>query len=164
MSPFEPKGDKSQRIIVAESGAAAKPGDVITFETLGKLLKLHPVRQRDQIRQAISAARPLLLHDHGRALVSIRGTGYRVAHAGEHSGIAQTHRRKADRQMSQALDVINYAREDEMSPEDLQRHRAVALVIRNLYGRMTSAESRIEDLEKVVFGNRPSVIPGEVIE
>lgn len=162
MSPFAPKGDRSLRVIVAEMVAERSPGDLITYDELGKALDLDPDDRRDQIRQAVSVARPLILIDQKRALISVRGTGYRIAWASEFAGIAQEHRRKADRQIGKALDVVKNVNERELSPDELKRHRAVAMIITNLHSRMTSAESRLQQLEEAVFGSGPPVIQGEV--
>ncbi len=162
MSPFSPKGDRAQRVIVVELAAGAQPGDLITFETMAEALNLDPARHRERIRQAVTAARPLLLVDHKRCLVADPGHGYRVAHAREHAGIAQVHRRKADRQLGKALTVIDHVDEDSMTSAELQRHRAVGMVMRNLVGRMTSAEERLAQLEAMVFGAGPKVIEGQV--
>lgn len=162
MSPFRPKGDRSLRVIVAEMVAERSPGDLITYDELGKALDLDPDERRDQIRQAVSAARPVILADHKRALIAERGKGYRIAFAGEFAGLAQGHRRKADRQMGKALDIVKNVNERELSPEELKRHRAVAVIITNLHSRMTSAETRLQQLEEAVFGPKRPVIQGKV--
>lgn len=162
MSPFTPKGDRSMRVIVAELVANTDPGDLITYQTLADALDLDEKEQRDQIRQAVAAARPTVLRDHKKALVAIRGEGYRVALAREFAGLAQGHRRNADRQMSKALDIVNHVDEKQLSPAELQRHRAVATVITTLHSRLTDAESRLQQLEAAVFGKKPPVIQGEV--
>lgn len=161
MSPFKPKGDRSLRTIVADLTSKASPGDLLTYRTLAFALEL-PEDDRTQIRQAVSAARDVILKDQNRALIAVRGEGYRVAYANEFAGLAQGHRRRADRQMTKALDIVSNVNESELSPEDLKRHRAVAMVIRNLHNRMSGAESRLEQLEKAVFGERPPTIQGRV--
>jgi hypothetical protein len=161
MSPFKPKGDRSLRAIVASLTASASPGDLLAYKDLAIALDL-PENDRTQIRQAVSAARPVILRDHNRALIPVRGEGYRIAYANEFAGLAQDHRRKADRQMTKALDIVSNVNEQELSPQELQRHRAVAMVIKNLHNRMTGAESRLEQLEKAVFGERPPTIQGRV--
>ena len=121
------------RVIVAELVANADPGDLITYQTLAEALDLDEKEQRDQIRQAVSAARSTLLRDHNRAVVAIRGEGYRVALAREFAGLAQGYRQKADRAMTTALDIVNHVDEKQLSPAELQRHRAVATVITTLH-------------------------------
>lgn len=162
MSPFSPRGDRSLRIIVAELVAQATPGTLLTYKTLGEALGIDPDNRRDQIRQAISAARPLMLSDYKRTVVALRGQGYRVALANEFAGIAQGHRQKADRQMTKALAVVTNVNESELSPDELQRHRAVAVIIKNLHSRLNGAEDRLQRLEEAVFGGKPVVIPGHV--
>lgn len=164
MSPFTPKGSRALRVIVTEMAAAADYGDILTFADLAEALGLDDDEAgRAQVRQAVSAARPLVLQDHGRALVAVRGTGYRVALPGELAGIAQDHRRRADRQIGKALAVVEHADMTAATEEERRRFQAVGLVIRNLHSRMTSAEQRLADLEDVVFGSRPKVVPGKVI-
>ena len=159
--PFVPKGARSLRVIAAELVAQATPGDLLTYHALGRAMGIDSVNNRDQIRQAISAARPVMLKDYKRTVVAQRGEGYRVALANEFAGLAQDHRRRADRQISKALDIVINVNEKELSAAELERHRAVALVIRNLHSRMTGAEDRLARLESAVFGQRV-IVPGTV--
>jgi hypothetical protein len=166
LSPFTPKGSRALRVIVAEMAAAASYGDVLTFTELAQAIEVEDDEAgRGQVRQTVSAARPLLLADHGRALVAVRGKGYRVALPGELAGVAQDHRRRADRQMGKALAVIDQADMSAATEDERKRFQAVGVVIRNLHSRMTTAELRLADLEDAVFGqNRRKVIPGKVEE
>ena len=165
MSPFEPKGSRALRVIITELAAKAAYGDVFTFTELAQAITVEDDDSgRAQVRQAVSAARPLLLSDHGRALVAVRGKGYRVALPGELAGIAQDHRRRADRQISKALAVVDQADMTAATDDERKRFQAVGVVIRNLHSRMTSAEQRLADLEDAVFGQKPrrKVIAGKV--
>jgi len=165
MSPFTPKGSRALRVIVTELAAGAAYGDVLTFTELAEAIEVEDDEAgRARVRQAVSAARPLLLADHGRALVADRGKGYRVALPGEFAGIAQDHRRRADRQIGKALAVIDQADMSAATDDERKRFQAVGVVIRNLHSRMTSAEQRLNDLEDAVFGQTPrrKVITGKV--
>ena len=165
MSPFQPRGSRALRVIVAEIAARAAFGDVLTYTELAEAIGVRDDEQgHAQVRQTVSAARPLLLKDSGRALVAVRNKGYRVALPGEFAGIAQDHRRRADRQVGKALAIINHADMSDATDEERERFQAVGIVIRNLHGRMTSAEQRLADLEDAVFGNGPKVVPGQIIE
>ena len=167
MAPFQPKGSRALRVIITEMAARAAYGDVLTFTELAESIDVaDDDAGRSQVRQAVSAARPLLLNDHGRLLVAVRGKGYRVALPGEAAGVAQDHRRRADRQISKAVAIVDSADTTGMTPEELKRFMAVGMVIRNLHGRMTAAEQRLADLEDAVFGQVPrrKVIPGKVSE
>lgn len=162
MSPFTPKGDRAQRVIVVELAAQAQPGDLITYDTMARALGLDPARHRERIRQAVTAARPLLLVDHKRCLVADPGHGYRVAFAREQAGIAQLHRRKADRQLTTAMAVIENVDETAMTEAERNRHRATGLVLRRLVSHMTRTDERLAHLEAMVFGSGPKVIEGQV--
>lgn len=164
MSPFTPKGSRAIRVVIAEMAAKANFGDVLTFAELGAAIDVGEDEPgRAQVRQAVSAARPLLLADHGRALVAVRGTGYRVARPGEMAGIAQDHRQRADRSIGRALAIIDKADMTSASDDERRRFQAVGIVIRNLHSRMTSAEQRLADLEEAVFGAGPTVVAGEIV-
>lgn len=167
MAAFQPKGSRAIRVIVAELAARHAYGDLLTFAAIAQALGLtqdgdseEPVRA--QVRQAVSTARPVLLRDHHRALVAERGKGYRVARPGEFAGIAQDHRRKSDKAIARAWSNIEFAPTDDMTPAELKRHQAVGVVVQNLRQRMTSAEQRLADLETVIYGRKPPVIPGTV--
>ena len=165
MSPFTPKGSRALRVIITEIAAKADYGDVLAFADLAAAIDVQDDEQgRGQVRQTVSAARPLLLNDHGRALVAVRGKGYRVALPGEMAGVAQDHRRRADRSIGRALAVIDKADMTSATDEERKRFQAVGIVIRNLHSRMTSAEQRLADLEDAIFGQKPQrkVIPGEI--
>lgn len=163
---FKPRGSRALRVIVAEMAVKAGRGSLLTFAELAEAIGVaddEPGHAR--VRQAVAAARPVLLVDHRIALVADRGKGYRTAWPDEFAGIAQDHRRKSDKQIGKALAVIEHAPVDDMSPDELKRFQATAIVIRNLHGRMTSAEQRIADLEAAVerlTGPSRKVIPGEV--
>jgi hypothetical protein len=162
---FAPKGDRSLRVIVTDLTVKAQPGDVLTFTALAEELGIGEEGEagRGRVRQAVASARKSLLRDHHRALVAVRGEGYRVALPGEFAGIAQDQTDKGQRQISGALATITYAPEADMSPAELTRHRAVGVAVRNLNNRLTSAEQRLADLEEMVFGPpRGQVIPGQV--
>lgn len=163
MSAFQPKGSRAIRVIVAELAAQTPRGSLITFETIADAIGCSR-DNRAEVRQSVSAARPLLLRDHNIALVAERGKGYRVARPGEFAGIAQDHRRKSDRAISRAMANIDYAPVDSMTPEEKRRWESVGTVIKNLHHRTTAAEQRLADLESVVYGPPRRVIPGEVEE
>jgi hypothetical protein len=163
VSPFQPKGSRALRVIIAELAAKASFGDVLTFGELTDAIDVaNDEPGRAQVRQAVSAARPVLLADHGRLLVAVRGKGYRVALPGEAAGVAQDHRRRADRQIGKAVAIIDNADTKAMTSEELRRFMAVGVVVRNLHARMTSAEQRLADLEDAVYGAGPKVLPGKV--
>lgn len=163
MSPFQPKGSRALRVIIAEQAARVPFGTVLPYKELAQAIDVaDDDAGRAQVRQAVAAARPLLLADHGRALVAVRGKGYRIAAPGEMAGVAQDYRRRADTSIGKALAVINQADMSAATDAERRRFQAVGIVIRNLHGRMNTAEQRLADLEEAVFGGGPDVIKGQV--
>lgn len=163
MAAFQPKGSRAIRVIVAELAAQMAYGDLLTFERIAQAIGVsNEDRDRAQVRQAVSAARPILLRDHNCALVAERGKGYRVARPGEFAGIAQDHRRKSDRSLGRALATIEHAPVKDMDEAERKRWEATGIVIRNLHNRMSSAEQRLADIEAVLFGPPRKTIPGQV--
>ena len=163
MAAFQPKGSRAIRVIVAELAAKTPRGDLLTFEEIAEAIGADP-EDRSAVRQAVSAARPIMLRDHSIALVAERRKGYRVARAGEFAGIAQDHRRKSDRSITRALAHIEYAPVAEMDAAERKRWEATGIVIRNLHNRMSSAEQRLADIEAVLFGPPRKVVQGRVEE
>jgi hypothetical protein len=161
MAAFQPKGSRAIRVIVAELAAKRSYGDLLTFEQIAQAIGVS-TEERAQVRQAVSAARPILLRDHNCALVAERGRGYRVARPGEFAGIAQDHRRKSDKALGRALATIEHAPVRDMDAAERKRWEATGIVIRNLHNRMSSAEQRLADIESVLFGPPRKTIPGQV--
>ena len=161
MAAFQPKGSRAIRVIVAELAAGMTYGELLTFERIARAIGVSN-EERAQVRQAVSAARPILLRDHNCALVAERGKGYRVARPGEFAGIAQDHRRKSDKALGRALATIEHAPVRDMDAAERKRWEATGIVIRNLHNRMSSAEQRLADIEAVLFGPPRKTIPGEV--
>lgn len=153
MAAFKPKGSRALRVIIAERAAAEQYGTVLTFaELAAELGAADNEAGRALVRQSVSAARPLLLRDYSKALVAVRGHGYRVAEPGEFAGIAQEHRGRADRSLHRALATVDHAPVEHMTQAERARHNAVSTVLHNVVSRMTAAEKRLADLEAIVYG------------
>lgn len=167
MPHFQPKGDRSQRSVITSLAAAAEFGALLTYAELTTALQLSDVPDpRPVIRGAVTAARPVLLRDHGRVLIPLRGEGYRIGNPGELAGVAQGHRMRADRQLGQALAVVTHGDTNGMTDAEYQRFAATRTAIVGLHRRMTAVEDRIERIETALFGSEPARSPviGEVTE
>jgi hypothetical protein len=161
MAAFQPKGSRAIRVIVTELAAKASRGDLIPFDQIADAIGVSR-EDRSAVRQAVSAARPLMLRDHNIALVAERGKGYRVALAGEFVGIAQDYRRKSDRAIGRSIAHIEFAPVKEMTEAERKRWEATGIVLRALHKRMTSAEQRLADIERVLFGPPRKTIAGHL--
>jgi hypothetical protein len=167
MPLFQPKGDRSQRSIIAALAASSEYGALLSYDELIRALGIDDDdNPRPIVRSAVTAARPLILRDHGRVLIADRGRGYRIGQPGELAGVAQAYRMSADRQLSRALDIVTHGDTASMSDVEYQRFAATRTVIVGLHRRMTAVEDRLERMEKALFGDGEptSRVAGEVIE
>lgn len=165
MPQFTPRGDRSLKLAAVDLVVKAEPGELLTYAYLATALNAGEFSgdPRDVIRGAISAARPLLIRDHGRAIIAERGKGYRVALPGELAGVAQEHRGKADRQVSKALAIVTHGDTSTMTQEEFTRFQATRAIIVNLHRRMNNMEERMARIEEAIFGKAPAQATGEVI-
>lgn len=101
MTLFEPKnGHTPQWRVVYDLAVKRNPGDLITYPELTEALGYDP---RVGPRGPIHTASEKMLETHDRALVSVRGQGYRVALATEHYGLAKGKQRQARRRITQGI-------------------------------------------------------------
>lgn len=120
---FQPKGEKSRRLMLIDLVDASQPGDMLTYEDLGVLLD---VDSRHDVQSAVNQAKASVEKSTRRALVAERNVGYRVITAGEHYERAVAHQKKGYRQIQRALSKVENVRVGELSVE--QRAMATAAV------------------------------------
>lgn len=165
MTQFQPKGDRSFRSIIISMAANASFGQLLTFSDMADAMGLESQGDvRPAVRGAVAAAKPLLMRDHGRVMISARGEGYRVGRPGEIEGVALDHRNKSEKQLLRALDVVTYADTKSMSDAEYQRFEATKAVIVGLHRRMNAMEDRLSKIEEAVFGPPKLPATGHVIE
>ena len=148
--------------LVTEVLAAAGYGQELTYAELGRIIGLgegesSSVHGRSLIYRAVNASKKLLLRDHYRVIVSVRGSGYRVAMPNESASIAMGYRDSADRKITRAVETLIYTDEREMTQAELRRHHATRTLILDLQSRMHSAEDHLNLLKRVVFGTGEQV-------
>ena len=101
MKPFEPRREdgRSYREVALDTLKGLKPGDLISYETLGRELELDPSNDLGRIQRAVRQANRNLLKLHHRGIQVVENTGYRMLPAREHMLVANRHQAKADRAM-----------------------------------------------------------------
>jgi hypothetical protein len=103
--PFMPVGPVARWKIVYQLVQPLAVGEVVTYESIGAALDLHPDRDRHTIQMATRRALKELLDVDHRAAQPITNVGYRVAMPAEHLGIAETKNKRAGRQLKAGHDV-----------------------------------------------------------
>lgn len=100
MSPFDPIGDVSRWKLAYEALRPAATNTVVTYDELGEVLGLHPVRDRHAIQMAMRrAGRELEVVDK-RAIDAVPNKGYRIVPAPENLDLARRHQKKAGRSLA----------------------------------------------------------------
>lgn len=99
-APFEPLGDKARWRTVYEILATTPTGDVITYETLGEALGLHPVNERPKIVQAFRRAARQHETEDNRAVEAVPGLGYRPVDPSGSLELARGQQKRAGRSLA----------------------------------------------------------------
>lgn len=96
-APFEPLGAQARWRTVYEILQQAAVDDVVTYETLGEALDLHPYNDRAIIQQAMARAAREHEETDKRAIDSVRSVGYRIVEPREHMTLAVRQQKKSRR-------------------------------------------------------------------
>ena len=154
MSKFKAfrENGKSDSQILVELIGDSKPDDVFTYEHLANLLESGTDRTlgRDKITSIVSQAKKPILQETKRALINIRGVGYRVAEAREHRLVSKKHKNKALNQMRISRDTLKYINVDEMSQEEQARCSEELVHNGKLVNILSGHESRIAEHHEAI--------------
>lgn len=104
MAPFQPLGEVSRRQMVVDLLGDQPEGTLVTYEQLEQLLDV----DRQTCQGAVNQAKLALEREHSKAVVSVRGVGYRIVHASEHLAVARVHQGKARKQLVKSRSKVDY--------------------------------------------------------
>lgn len=99
MSPFQPKGETARWRLIYQELQKAAVGDVVTYERLGEVLELDPVKDRQKIQMSVRRAAQQFLLSDKRALDVAPNEGYQVVDAAGHLTLARRHQSKATKEL-----------------------------------------------------------------
>lgn len=144
---FTPLGTEPRWKTVYEQLQKAGNGKVLSYDRLGKLLDLNPVRDRAKIAQAVYRAERELLEKDQRALECVSGTGYRVVFASEQLRLAKGQQKKARKALVAGHALVVNVDRGALDNEQAAKFDAAAYVLSRQVelARSTSKQqSRIE--------------------
>lgn len=143
---------KSDRAVIVELAKNAKPGTLFSHEQIVAALSEGTDRKITVAVAcaAVRAANTLLLKEEQHCLSSIKGVGYRIAHAFEHRSLAKDRTRRADRQIDKGLQVLQNVRRDEMTAEQREQHDRALTSVAVLSQMMKSANDRRSRLDRAI--------------
>jgi len=136
----------------------AQPETIFTFDELGEALSKGTSKTFDKqaVQAVVSRSVLRLAKETQRALYNIRGVGYRVAAASEHSRLANHRKRRSDRQLTKGLAILQNVRWDEMDQNQRNAHQAQLMILQAVVTNQISLNrrmSRIEEAIKKGLGN-----------
>lgn len=129
-----------------------EPGRIYTYEELSIALSHgadHTYSTQD-VRAIVTTAYPRILKEHQRALHNIRGQGYRVAFAKEHTALAMTRKRRSDTQLLRGFQTLQHVRIDELDPNARMAHEGTLMIVGGLYQAQQAMDKRLRAVEDAI--------------
>jgi len=140
---------RSDAEVLAEIVAAAKPGDLLTYETLSTELSDGASREysRADVQASVGRSERKLATEQCRALLNIRNQGYRIAMACEHQTIAVRKRDRAGSLLKRGLMVLQHVDWDAMDDNTRRAHEGQLMVVGALHSAMSGLDRRLARIE-----------------
>lgn len=167
MTPFEPKGEKARWVIVYEHVTTVPTGDVVTYDTLGRLLDLDPRKDRHAIQMAVRRAAVESLEGDKRALESVPNKGYRIVEPEEHLRLAKAQQKKSRKALVRGRKAVVNVDFNGMEPEMRHAFEVVAQAFamqQEFMRRMDVRQSRVEEAVRVVQEQKADASEVEVLK
>ena len=140
------KDGRSNAQVLIDHVGDAEPGTVFAYDELERILE----RSRSSVQGIVLNANHRLLKEKSRTLVNLRNRGYQLAHASEHTRIANGRRRKADVQLRKGLHVLKNVRWDEMDEESRKAHEGTLMVTQAIVSNQEALARRQDQVESAI--------------
>lgn len=134
----------------------AQPETIFTFDELSEALSKGTSKTFDKqaVQSVVSRSVLRLSKETQRALYSIRGVGYRVAAASEHSRLANHRKKRSDRQLTKGLAILQNVHWDEMDPNQRNAHQAQLMILQAVVSNQISLNRRMSRIEEAIKKSR----------
>lgn len=146
MAPFvtSRKDGRTDAEVLIGALASVEPGAVVLYATLTEALAVGSNRAWDTraVQSSVRGAARRILRETARALIPVRGVGYRVSRGGDHHGLALRRESRANAQLRMAVDVLRHAQYGEMSAEQRSVHDAHLTITGALFQQMRLVTQR----------------------
>lgn len=143
---------RSNAQVVIDLVRGAEAGRVFTFAEFKDALAEGTGREyaAQDVHGAVGSALQRLLHEQQRTLHSVRGVGYRLAEAKDHSRLALDRKRRSDVQLRRGYQTLTNVRWDELDPEARKAHEGTLMLVGALYQHQRYAERRAAATEAAI--------------
>lgn len=141
---------RSDAQVIIDLVGGKTPGVIFSFAELASALGDGCAREFDEaaVRSAVNRAERRLLSEQSRTLLNVRGHGYKVAHAGEHSLIARNRKARSDVLLRKGMHTLRNVRWDEMDDNQRAAHEGTLLVLGAVMAAHDSIRERQDRIEK----------------
>lgn len=143
---------RSYRDVAIDALKDEPPGNVISYNALGKALGLMKKTDLPKIQMAVRAANKILLKLHFRGVKNVPNAGYRILQAREHINVAAGHQSKADKAMGRAIAFFDGANIEEMTQVERKTHEGLSIIAHGLAAMHTYNKGRFDRLEALFKG------------
>jgi hypothetical protein len=126
MPPFEPVGDRPRWQVVYELLRQTETNDVLTYDTMGAALGLHPDADRHPIQMAMRRAAREHEQVDKRAVEAVPNKGYRVVRPPEHMQLARRQQRRSTRALRSGHSKVVNVDLSGLDPDTRQAFEVVA--------------------------------------
>lgn len=154
MTTFAPAREdgRSDRVVVFEMVRDADPDTVFEYAAIEAELQegMSTPITRQRISQAVGLANKTLLREKSRCLTSVRGVGYRIIRAEEHTTKALERKTKAENQIKAGLDILRNTRIDELDEAQRALHTGQLLIMDGVYRMAKASEERHRQTENTL--------------
>jgi len=143
---------KSDAEVLAERISYAKPGDLLSYDELAEKLSEGADRsyKRQEVQSSVTRAERKIATELSRALVNVRGQGYRVALASEHQTIAGRKKDRAEVMLKRGLTILQHVDWDAMDENARRAHEGQLMVVGALHSAMLGLDRRMQRIEKAL--------------
>lgn len=147
------KDGRSNAQVLIDYLADGEPGRIYSYDELITAMSDNSDRafvRRDICAVVTRAAFGRLLVEQQRTLYNVRGVGYRLARANEHTRLAMERKRRSDTQMTRGMTLLENVRLEELGPAERQVHAGMLMVVGALYQQQRAMERRLQTVEAAI--------------
>lgn len=144
-------GRSNQQVLI-DYVNAHPPGRFYPYNELVKVLSSGAAQpfSIERTRAVVLQSQRRLLRESQRALMNVRGQGYRLAEAARHQELARKHERKSEVQLRKGLHLLKHVRWDEMDENSRQAHQGLMMIVESLHQRQSSLSRRQSAVEELL--------------
>lgn len=143
---------KSDAEVLAERISRANPGDLLSYSELAGELGEGSGRayERADVQASVARAERKIATELSRALVNVRGQGYRIALASEHQMIAGRKKDRAETMLKRGLTIMQNVDWAAMDENSRKAHEGQLMVIGAVHAAMVGLDRRMQRIEKTL--------------